>query len=103
MFVNAILSGFFGMDEQVEQGILAYHLCNDLFELLGDYTDLNAASDCLLINNAVLQISNAPVELFFLFVCFCLLFIKIKILEALTQLVLRRAEAPFIFKFNLSE
>lgn len=54
MLVNAVLCGFFAVDEQTQQGIVLDHLGDDLLYFLSYDADLNAASDNIGINNAIL-------------------------------------------------
>lgn len=88
MLVNAVLCGFFRMNEQAQQGIVLDHLCDDLLYFLSDDTDLNAASDNIGINNAIIQIPFSPVQLFLLFLCFCLLLVIIELVVVLGAAIL---------------
>jgi hypothetical protein len=54
MLINAVLCGFFTVDEQTQQGIVLDHLGDDLLYFLSYDADLNAASDNIGINNAIL-------------------------------------------------
>ena len=70
---------------------------------MGDYADLNAAPDCLIINNAILQVSCGAVKLFFLIHGLGLLFVELEVFIGLTHLVLSGGDVPFGLKFHLSK
>ena len=69
MLVKTVMLSFFRMDEQLEQGIFCDYFGDEFVQFVCDDTNLNAAPNGLVINNAVLEVPSAPFELslFFLF------------------------------------